>query len=156
MIKIIDGNLLSANTNIIAHQVNCKGAFNSGVAKTIREHDIQIFNDYHAYCKGKNPEELIGDVRYFMSDIDGKIYASLFAQKSYGYDGKQYTDLEALERCFIQLRDYALFESSNPMSIAMPYKIGSVRGGANWDDVFELIRGVFVEVDVELWRLDRG
>lgn len=50
MIKIIDGNLLSANTNIIAHQVNCKGAFNSGVAKTIREHDIQIFNDYHAYC----------------------------------------------------------------------------------------------------------
>lgn len=42
------------------------------------------------------------------------------------------------------------------MSVAMPYKIGSVRGGANWDDVFELIKGVFAEIDVELWRLDRG
>ena len=33
MIKIIDGDLLTSNTDIIAHQVNCKGAFNSGVEK---------------------------------------------------------------------------------------------------------------------------
>ena len=39
MIKIIDGDLLTSNTDIIAHQVNCKGAFNSGVAKAIRDYD---------------------------------------------------------------------------------------------------------------------
>lgn len=156
MIKIIDGDLLSSNTEIIAHQVNCKGAFNSGVARAIREHDIHIFNDYHAYCHGREPDELIGDVRYCMSQIDGRIYANLFAQKSFGYDKQQYTDLDALEKCFVQLRDYALFARTEPMSIAMPYKIGSVRGGANWDDVFELIERVFANVDVELWRLDRG
>ena len=38
MIKIIDGDLLASKTDIIAHQVNCKGAFNSGVARAIREY----------------------------------------------------------------------------------------------------------------------
>ena len=33
MIKIIDGDLLASKTDIIAHQVNCKGAFNSYVYK---------------------------------------------------------------------------------------------------------------------------
>ena len=43
MIKIIDGDLLTSNTDIIAHQVNCKGAFNSGVAKAIRDYDAQVY-----------------------------------------------------------------------------------------------------------------
>lgn len=92
MIKIIDGDLLASTTDIIAHQVNCKGAFNSGVARAIREYDVQVFHDYRAYCSSKTADDLIGDVRYFQSDMDDKIYANLFAQKSYGYDGKQYTD----------------------------------------------------------------
>lgn len=50
MIKIIDGDLLASKTDIIAHQVNCKGAFNSGVARAIREYDVQVFHDYRAYC----------------------------------------------------------------------------------------------------------
>ena len=49
MIKIIDGDLLTSNTDIIAHQVNCKGAFNSGVAKAIRDYDVQVYKDYHSF-----------------------------------------------------------------------------------------------------------
>ena len=119
MIKIIDGDLLASKTDIIAHQVNCKGAFNSGVARAIREYDVQVFHDYRAYCSSKTADDLIGDVRYFKSNMDNKIYANLFAQKSYGYDGKQYTDLEALKKCFENLRDYAMERN---MSIAMPWK----------------------------------
>ena len=29
------------------------------------------------------------------------------------------------------------------MTIAMPYKIGCVRGGANWDEVYAIIQEVF-------------
>ena len=32
----------------------------------------------------------------------------------------------------------------------------SVRGGANWEDVYALIETTFREVNVELWRLDKG
>ena len=83
MIKIIDGDLLTSNTDIIAHQVNCKGAFNSGVAKVIRDYDVQVYKDYHSFCSINTPEQLLGSVRYFQSNIDGKTYANLFAQKSY-------------------------------------------------------------------------
>ena len=37
MIKIIDGDLLNSEADIICHQVNCQGKMNSGVAKQIRE-----------------------------------------------------------------------------------------------------------------------
>ena len=95
----------------------------------------------------------MGSVRYFQSNIDARIYANLFAQKSYGYDGKQYTDINALRKCFENLRSYAVLEN---MSIAMPYKIGCVRGGANWEEVYQMINDIFENCNIELWRLDKG
>ena len=70
MIKIIDGDLLTSNTDIIAHQVNCKGAFNSGVAKAIRDYDAQVYKDYHSFCSINTPEQLLGSVRYFQSKLE--------------------------------------------------------------------------------------
>lgn len=35
----------------------------------------------------------------------------------------------------------------------MPYKIGCVRGGANWDTVKKNVDAAFQGVDVELWKL---
>ena len=153
MIKIIDGNLLKATTDVVAHQVNCQGAFNSGVAKAIRNYDIEIYNDYHNICKKYKPEELIGKVRYFRAK-DGKIFANLFGQKNYGYDHKQYTDVNMLKKCFENLRDFSIRHGN--LSIAMPYKIGCVRGGADWNQVYEIINEVFKNCNVELWRLDLG
>lgn len=150
MIKVIDGDLLSSKTDVIAHQVNCQGAFNSGVAKAIRDFDVEVYKDYHSFCSINTPEQLLGSVRYFESK-DGRIYANLFAQKSYGYDGKQYTDVNALRKCFENLR-----MNCRNLSIEMPYKIGCVRGGANWDEVYTIIEEVFKDCDVELWRLDKG
>lgn len=158
MIKIIDGDLLTSNTDIIAHQVNCNGVFNSGVAKSVREHDYGVYRDYLEFCKERTPSSLLGTVRYFQSNIDAKIYASLFAQDAYGYD-KQYTDIIALEKCFMDLRQYAdLYEEMyhRKLSIAMPYKIGCVCGGANWEEVHKMIENIFYDCNVELWRLDKG
>ena len=153
MIKVIDGDLLSSKTDVIAHQVNCQGAFNSGVAKAIRDFDVEVYKDYHSFCSINTPEQLLGRVRYFDSNYNGRIYANLFAQKSYGYDGKQYTDVNALSKCFENLRSFCSYEN---LSIAMPYKIGCVRGGANWNEVYAIIEEVFKDCDVELWRLDKG
>ena len=146
MIKIIDGDLLSSKTDIIAHQVNCQGAFNSGVAKAIRDFDVDVYKDYHSFCSINTPEQLLGSVRYFESNYNGRTYANLFAQKSYGYDGKQYTDIDALRKCFENLKSYALHEN---MTIAMPYKIGCVRGGANWEEVYSISQEVFKNCEVE-------
>lgn len=150
MIRVIEGNLLNATTDIIAHQVNCLGAMNSGVARAIRKSDPEIFRDYHNICLKYSPDELIGNVRYFRTK-NGRIIANLFAQKSYGYDGKQYTDVNMLKKCFENLRDFS--EKHGKLSIAMPYKIGCVRGGANWTEVYKIIDEVFKNYNIELWRL---
>lgn len=155
MIKIIDGDLLTAKTHIIAHQVNCQGAFNSGVAKSIREHNYDVYKQYHEWCQKNTPEKLLG-TDLFVLGKDNKVYANLFAQEKYGYDGKQYTNLESLYSCFQELKTFAL---TYDMTIAMPYKIGCVRGGADWNVVYEMIQEVFndyPEVYVELWRWDKG
>lgn len=35
MIKIIEGNIVDAQTDYIIHQVNCQGEMNTGVAKSV-------------------------------------------------------------------------------------------------------------------------
>lgn len=158
MIKVIDGDLLSSNADVIAHQVNCQGAFNSGVAKQVREKYSEVFRAYKNRCGiySKCKETLLGDCQ-IVETYDGKRIANLFGQLGYGYDGKQYTDLYALKRAMLNLRS-RLYLSIEPekMTVAFPWGLGSVRGGANWEDVYTIIEEVFEDFDVEIWRLDKG
>ncbi len=168
MIKIIDGNLLNAETDIIAHQVNCQGAFNSGVAKAIREYNYFIYEDYKSFVdyfyKLGIKDQLLGNTRIFFDSKSNKFFASLFAQDSYGYDGKQYTDIEAFRSCLIELKKtFGSCTRNNdgsyqPTSIAFPYKIGCVRGGADWDVIYNIIEEELADAgyNVEFWRLDLG
>ena len=88
MIKIIDGNLLDAKTDIIAHQVNCQGAFNSGVAKAIREFDECIYNDWVLMIFPRSSlgfkyrlqlDNTVGviDADYYYSDNEGHIFIKI-------------------------------------------------------------------------------
>ena len=52
--EYFDGDLLTAKTDIIAHQVNCIGAFNSGVAACIRNKFISVFFEYKTLCYSKS------------------------------------------------------------------------------------------------------
>lgn len=158
MIKIIDGNLLDAKTNIIAHQVNCQGVFNSGVAKAIREFDESIYDDYKMlveYAKEFNIS-LLGKISFVLSEKSNQLFINMFAQDKYGYDGKQYTNINAFIECIHNIRN--LMEDKNLTSIAFPYKIGCVRGGADWDVIYNIIKTELSDkgYNVEFWRLDLG
>lgn len=152
MINIIEGNLLDATEDIIGHQVNCKGAMNSGVAKCIREKYPEVYKEYKNICKNEEFYNLIGGCQ-LVTCYDGKIIANLFGQKSYGYDKKQYTDLPAL----IQALNYLKIEAkSKKLSVALPYNIGCCRGGANWNEVYFMINKVFQDYNLTLYKLDNG
>ena len=43
-----NGNLLDAQTAVIAHQVNCQGVMGSGVAKQIRDKWTNVYTAYRA------------------------------------------------------------------------------------------------------------
>lgn len=91
--KVIDGDLLNTQAKYICHQVNCKGRMGSGVAKQIRAKYPEV---YTAYVKEANADML--GIPQFVQCYDGKVIINMFAQQSYGYDGRQYTSYEAFAK----------------------------------------------------------
>lgn len=165
MIKIIDGDLLTSGAYIICHQVNCQGKMNSGVAKQIREKWPEVFTIYRQFVNDTTQlhgsEKLLGECQ-IVQTLDCNYVVNLFGQNNFGYDNEQYTDMDALKECLLKLRDflnYLIQEKSiskEEIRIAMPWKIGCVRGGANWTDVYSMIHFIFEDYNVEFWRLDKG
>lgn len=165
MIRVVDGNLIHADEEIIAHQVNCRGKMGSGVAAQVRTYYPEAFNEYvdlvryvdshNALCgSGKNNMTLLGRCQIVSFDRDGHKMniANLFAQDRYGYDGKQYTNYTAFEKCIDNLKIGC--KNRGIKRIAMPYKIGCGRGGGNWDIIQNIIDKGLRHFDVTLYRYE--
>jgi len=159
MIKLFDGDLLESGADIIAHQVNCQGKMNSGVAKQIREKYPKAFEEYVNLCgKYEDSSGLLGMAQPVIVDENTTV-ANLFTQNRYGYDGKQYTDVKALGKALSVLKyGKKSYEAllNKPVRVAIPWKIGCVRGGANWEEVYTMISEIFEDSEIELWRYDKG
>lgn len=146
MIKVVKGNLLDATEAIIAHQVNCQKKMNSGVAKAIREKYPVVFEQY------LQTEPLLGAVDYI--SVDGRYVANMYAQDMYGYDGQQYTNYDAFRQCCKDIVKVCRGASEmNVLTTAMPYKIASDRGGADWDKIMDILLEEFTDVDLTLYKL---
>lgn len=78
----------------------------------------------------------------------------------YGYDGKQYTDVKAFREGLSFIRQQIpvyWFDTDNrphKTTIALPYKIGCGRGGADWEVVYKIIEEELSSFKVELWKLE--
>lgn len=176
MIKIIDGNLFDSKANFIVHQVNCQSVMGSGVALQVAEKYPHVEVEYRKYlnhCK-KSKTSPLGTAQYVPTefwalimvdtmkndnvvafDNNYQYIVNLFGQNEFGYDGEIHTDLKAMKKAFVDIREKA---QKIGATVAMPYKIGSCRGGANWNDVYTIIKKVFEtsDVDVEICRYDLG
>lgn len=175
MIKNINGNLFDSDANFIVHQTNCLGVMGSGVAAQVADRYPHVEKAYVKYVKhcNKNKIEMLGTVQYVPVDTwamvmvdtmknenveayDSKYQyiVNLFGQKNFGMDEQQ-TDLTAMKMAFLDIREKA---EKIGATVAMPYRIGSYRGGADWNDVYKIIQDVFDKssVDVEIWRYDLG
>lgn len=147
MIKIVNGDLINAEEFILAHQVNCKGVMGSGVAKSIRSKYPEVFAPYKKHCD-LSGADLLGKIQPLIMS-DGKIVVNMFAQNEYGWD-RQYTNVKAFEVCVEKLSKYA---RDRHMAVAMPYRIGCGRGGANWKVVYPILSKYFAENDLVLYAI---
>ena len=147
MVTVVKGDLLDAKEKIIAHQVNCQKRMNSGVAKAIREKYPIVFERY------EETKPKLGMVDFICEgEKTGEHYiANMYAQDRYGYDGKQYTDYEAFRECCQTIVKLCRIIKLN--TVAMPYKIGSDRGGADWDKIMDILLEEFTDVDLTLYKL---
>lgn len=145
------GNLLDAQTNVIAHQVNCQGVMGSGVAKQIKEKWPEVFEqyDYHVRMMDHN---VLGDCQMVQIG-ESQFVANLFGQRYYGRENLRYTNYDAIYDALIKLNIY--MQKRDCKSVAIPYKMSSDRGGADWDVILAMINSVFKNTDVliEIWEL---
>lgn len=153
MIRYIKGDITKSNCDIICHQVNCQGVMNSGVAKAIREKWPEVYEQYKDLCKKQEQTIcLLGTMQPVEIQKNPTRYVvNLFAQQYYGFHGVRFTDYEAFYNSIAYL---SVQLASNPdKTIAFPYKIGCVRGGANWNIIKTMIEEVFVGRDVTFYYL---
>lgn len=153
------GNLLDAPVDYICHQVNCQGRMGSGIAKQIRARWPVVYASYMATYKQREDEvfrghygntlnvseTLLGDLQQ-VPISDKQTVINMFAQQSYGYDGKLYTSYDAFWKCLEGIK------TSIPKGsrIGFPAKIGCGLGGANWEVIFKMIEQVLGE-DYEVY-----
>ncbi|UGO46161.1 macro domain-containing protein [Bacillus phage vB_BanS_Chewbecca] len=141
MIKVVNGDLLKAKEDILGHQVNCMGVMGSGIALQIKKEHPKAFKVYKELVEeAKNAQSdrfLLG--KALVVGSNDKYIANLFGQYTYGSNG-QFTLMNALQNSLIQLRQFA---EARDLTVGLPFKIGSDRGGADWNEVLKLIEKAF-------------
>lgn len=150
MIKIVEGDILLAKEEIIGQQVNCMSVMGSGLAKQIRAKHEHVYTEYKEFCElYDEPIERLGLVN-FVEIEEGKYIANLFGQLNYGRDKSiLYTDYKGLYQALRFLKAVA---KMNDMSVALPYNIGCGLANGEWDIVYDMIKRVFYDYNVTLYK----
>ena len=145
------GDLLESDCDYICHQVNCQGKMNSGIAKSIKDKWPIVYQEYIMKYFNSLPELLLGDIQFINintpeADERAQFIINMFSQENYGYDGRRYTSYDAFWNCLHLIKE-AVPKGSK---IGFPGFIGCVRGGANWNIIYEMIKEVLSE-DYEVY-----
>lgn len=153
MIKHVKCDIFESGADVILHQVNCQGVMGSGIAKQVKEKYPMCFANYKKICDAFNDKKkLLGMVQCVLIDNE-KFICNMFAQENFGYDGKCYTDYNALKECLEQVRDYSIFDNK---IIAIPYLMGCHRGGGDWNVVYKMIEEIFKYHNVLICEYNGG
>lgn len=154
MIEIIEGNIFKSNADVIVHQTNTKGVMGSGIAKQVKQLYPSVFSEYKKKCDDAKlmRYEILGDFQ--LCNIgNNKYICNIFGQKNFGYDGKCYSNYEALRTAFVGLNEFC---SGKSMSVAIPYLMSCHRGGGDWNIVSEIIEQELVNCRVVFYKYTEG
>jgi O-acetyl-ADP-ribose deacetylase (regulator of RNase III) len=161
MITYKIGDLLKdSSAMFLLHQVNCMGIMGGGIAYQIKLQNPQVNRDYIYLCNGqKEIGELLGNVQILPVDdfysLKPQYIVNCFGQKKVSSITKM-TSYDALDECFIAVKNYCEVHYPEGCVIGLPYKIGCGLGGGDWEIVEAIIRKNFAQsksIDVEIWVL---
>jgi O-acetyl-ADP-ribose deacetylase (regulator of RNase III) len=154
MLKVVDGNLLLSNCQVMAHQANCFSTMGAGIAKQIAVKwpaVVKADSDYYPTA----PFDKLGKVSRALVEGDKLMIYNLYGQYNYGA-GKQQTNYEALTRAvrmmFEELKQLPMFKQ---LRIGVPYGMGCGLAGGNWTTVQGILNDLSNEygVDIYAYRL---
>ena len=97
--------------------------------------------------------KLLGEIGIVPID-ENRYICNLFGQDNFGYDGRRYTSYDAVHDGLLKLKDYMV--ENGLTSVSFPYKMSSVRGGANWEIIYCMICQIFKDtyINIEIWKIE--
>jgi O-acetyl-ADP-ribose deacetylase (regulator of RNase III) len=154
------GNVLDVvgRNTILAHGVNCRGAFGAGIARQIAERWPEVRKAYmdkywsEGWHLGETQLVRLPRPEYTQKlvwNFNGYgIIANCATQLGYGYKLTQnvYVNYEAVERCLEQVFGWANFRKQ---LVVMP-KIGAGLAGGDWKVIEEILKEIHKKFPVKV------
>lgn len=159
MVRYVRCDIFKSGADVICHQVNCQGVMGSGVAKQVKDNFPVVYERYKYACMINSPNDLLGNSQFINTSTPyGTKFLgifNLFAQDKFGYDGKCYTDYEALKKCLENVAKH-LKARAEKTTIAIPYRMSCHRGGGDWKMVYKIIKETLKDYDVLICKYNGG
>lgn len=132
MAEIIEKDILSINSGILAHCSNCRGKMGAGIALSIKKKFPVVYEKYYKQCQLGNFK--LGTIQ-IVKITDILYVCNMGGQDRYGRD-KRYLDYDAIRECLKKLNNWAHDRS---IQIYLPYKIGCCSAGGDWKIMYQII-----------------
>jgi O-acetyl-ADP-ribose deacetylase (regulator of RNase III) len=153
-ITILEGDLLNQKTDVIAHQVNCWGVMEAGVARQIKDKYPEVYEGYKDFCHDEpkrveisRADCLLGKCMVIIPDDGSPAVANLFGQdRCDGYE--RMTNYNAVYDSLVCLRE--TMEYRNWKSVSFPYGMSCGLEGGSWNIIYTMICDVFENSDIEV------
>ena len=136
--KIIKGDLLKADADVICHQVNLQGVMGGGLALSIARKYPNVNKIYEDY----EPKKL-GEVCF--ADAGNFTVANCFSQTE-----DFNTDYKALREGLSKVRKYMM--DCGYRTVAIPYKYGCGIANGDWETVFNIFKDVFLGYELLIYQ----
>lgn len=147
MLSVIEKDILDVVDGMVVHQVNCRGKMGTGLAGQLRTKYPNIYKKYidlyNEYLESGETIKILGTAQIIPISEKLRI-VNAFTQFNYGYDGKLYTNYDAIREVFSRLK----IVNVKKTPVYIPYQYGSGLGGGNWTVVQQVIESVYPEVIV--------
>lgn len=136
-LPVLTKDILTVDSGIIIHQVNCRGVMGAGLARQIKTAYPRVFNSYKQLVDRSEASMLMGRAQVIRTKENSNLFVcNLYAQEFFGNDHKQYTHYPSIEK---GLKNLASRIVDKNMSIHIPYGLGAGLGGGDSSIILEII-----------------
>ena len=159
----VDFAIENVSDTVLIHVVNCENEINTGIAAEIKNRIPAAYFAYkHVFVGLEGNIDALGGISYTSGKNGTPHVINLYAQETFGYDGKRYLNYGALGDCLGKVRDM-LVESLHEdeptfpeyiRRVVFPYNMGCDRAGGDWEIVHEMIEHYLFMHELHSFKLD--
>ncbi len=145
-LKVIKGDLLESDCDILIHQANCFGNMGAGIAKQIKKKYPRAYEADRLFPTPIGSYERLGKYSFYI-DSDYMV-VNLYSQFKYSRNGN-HTDYDAMYKALDSLCD--TLQGTGDFKIGFPYLIGAGLAGGDPDTILSLLNKIAKKYDLTFY-----